>query len=94
MMGSEVRVHRYREEGDKFRWAWFTPEPGPVQIGPLSDRPEWLQAVVSAGKLGGHAAMWGLDRPLYVLWFKTDEHFNFIEFLTKDDDTNHPPPRA
>lgn len=82
-------THRYREQGDHYRWVWFAPEPGPVHTGPLSERPDWLQAVVNAGKIGDHATVitsgyTATYLPMYVLWFTTDADFNFIAFLNKE----------
>jgi len=77
-------IHRYREQGDHYRWIWFAPEPGPVHTGPLSERPDWLQAVVNAGKIGDHATVAMSNPPMYLLWFTTDADFNFIAFLNKE----------
>lgn len=49
--------------------------------GPVDNTPEWLRAILDTAKVAGALRQIDAPPPEAILWFRTDEHHNLIEFI-------------
>lgn len=75
---------RYEERDDYFKvdgWPIGDIEAIPSERGPLSERPEWLDNIITLAKIGGHANAVKYPPPNIIVWFIMDADYNLIEFV-------------
>jgi len=81
--------HRYEEWGDMFSLrSWrSTDRHGERDFtigGKLKDpydRPLWLESIVHVAIIGGHVKRAPTGPHHAIVWFRTDENHNFIDFI-------------
>lgn len=84
VVGDAAYELRYEERDDYFKvdgWPIGDIEAIPSERGPLSERPEWLERIITLAKIGGHCHAIKYPPPNVIVWFIIDKDRNIVEFV-------------
>ena len=74
--------HRYEERADMYclrSWNEATKEV--TYERPLTERPDWLSAIINVAAVAGHLQRPPRYPPTCIVWFRTDGHHNLVDFI-------------
>lgn len=76
-----IHEHRYEERGAEYNLKTWRDHECNTTGGYIDQRPKWLTNVIDMAKIGGHVHHIKQPPPDLIVWFKTNDAGNLINFI-------------
>lgn len=80
-MNDDLYEYRYEQRGDTYRLRCWHNGTERTHSGLVDNRPEWLSAILVTAKVANMIRAVKEPPPEVILWFRTDDHHNLVEFI-------------
>jgi hypothetical protein len=80
-MNDELYEYRYEQRGGEYRLRCWHNGAERTHSGPVDNMPEWLQAILDTAKVAGAIRPIKEPPPEVIVWFRTDDKHNLVEFI-------------
>lgn len=80
-MNDDLYEYRFEQRADEYMMrCWHNGTERMYREG-VHNMPEWLSAILATAKVAGAIRPIKEPPPEIILWFRTDEHHNLVEFI-------------
>lgn len=80
-MNDDLHEYRYEQRGSEYRLRCWHNGTERTYSGLVDNMPEWLAAILATAKVAGAIRPIKEPPPETILWFRTDDKHNLIEFI-------------
>ena len=80
-MNDDLHEYRYEQRGNDYDMRCWHNGREFSSRGQVSHMPEWLRAILDTAKVAGAMRTIPQPPPEVILWFRTDDDHNLVEFI-------------
>lgn len=80
-MHDDLHEYRFEQRGPEFALRCWHNGTERTQRGYVDDMPEWLASILATAKVAGAIRAIKQPPPEVILWFRTDDNHNLVEFI-------------
>lgn len=80
-MNDDLHEYRYEQRGDEYQLRCWHNGTERTQRTYVAHMPEWLSAILATAKVAGAIRPIKEPPPEIILWFRTDDKRNLVEFI-------------
>ena len=80
-MNDDLHEYRYEQRGDEYRLRCWHNGTERTHSGFVDNMPEWLRAILDTAKVANMIRPIKEPPPEVILWFRTDDNHNLVEYI-------------
>lgn len=80
-MNDELHEYRYEQRGNEYQLRCWNGGREFSQRGFVTNMPEWLKSILATAKVAGVIRPIKEPPPEVIVWFRTDDNHNLVEFI-------------